>query len=362
VTTTHRTHPDSNWFARFAIAAGLSLFTVCFFIALLGVVFLTVDDQRLSKYVSVLQSLDVRADGSTVSLFWTMDESGQAGWQHHLALHAPDSQTPSPLISRQGVRPFAIAAGPDSNQLLLGTWDGQVQLLDLRNSQADPLCLGRQHDGAVTALALTGDHTCVVSQSGFGLHAWNLASCQERWRIENLATNCFALRPDSSAVLVGTTDGRLLEIDLANGQNRRVVFRHHAPILGSTFSPDGTKLALMRSDSTLLLLDGSTLNPLWERHIHRLDRTAPGRMTAFSPCSTLLVTAGQEDGSALCIWNANTGDQLRELRGHRKVVQGATFVTGRALRSWAADGTIRVWDIESGTTQQIHELAPPKTS
>jgi WD40 repeat protein len=47
------------------------------------------------------------------------------------------------------------------------------------------------------------------------------------------------------------------------------------------------------------------------------------------------------------------------LRGHENVIHGAAFASRTELRSWGADGTIRVWDLGTGAIRRVDTLAPP---
>lgn len=351
-----------TWWLRLAMAAALSLSVVSFFTAALGVAFWAFDPHRLPTYVSVLQSFAVNSAAnapSAVTLFWTMDQSGTTGRQLHVAVHSLETTAAARILGGEKLKPNAIAAAADQDHILVGTWDGEIQLLDLQDTSVEPVYIGRQSDGAVAALSLADDGRTILSQSAFGLHAWDLATRTERWMRDDLGAYCHVLLPDSQFAIVCTLDHRVLEVDLATGQVCRTLARYHSPIIGAALDPAGQKVALLRSDSTLLLLDTRTANTIWERHIYRTDRTAPGRMAAFSPCGTLLATSGNSAANCLAIWSVATGQLVRELRGHRNVVQGASFDSCDALRSWAADGTIRHWNIPSGHAAQINHLSPP---
>src|SRR4029078_11090995 len=130
-------------------------------------------------------------------------------------------------------RPNALAAAPDKDHVLVGTWDGEIQWFDLRHADAEPLCIGRQSDGAVAALSLADDGQTIVSQSASGLHAWDLATRTERWYRNDLGAYCHVLLPGSQSAIVGTLDNRLLEIDLTTGRTRHTLAHFASPILGA---------------------------------------------------------------------------------------------------------------------------------
>jgi WD40 repeat protein len=339
----------------------VSLIVVTSFIGLLGIVFLPREAQRLAKpqYVSVTHSLVSGAGRPAISLFWSIGTTGSPGWRHHLAIHPlnasrPDLVFPCPLFN-----PLALAAGPDADHALVGNWDGTIYSLDLRRPNVEPTPIGRQSDGGVIALACSAAGRCVVSQSAFQLYAWDLSSHSQRWRRDDVAAYCFVLRPDSAFAFVSTLRGELIEIDLRDGRTVRTLARYERPALAAALNADGSQLAILRADGSLLLLDSRTAAVRWDEKAPHHCQTAAGRFAVFSPCGKLLVTAGQDSGSALTIWSVATGRRLMELRGHQKVVLGAAFAANGTLRSWGADGTIRAWDLGTGAATQVALLAPP---
>ena len=67
----------------------------------------------------------------------------------------------------------------------------------------------------------------------------------------------------------------------------------------------------------------------------------------------------RDDSKTLAVWSVATGEEIRQLDGHKNIVIGAAFTDAGLLRSWGADGTIRAWDLTSGRTIHVATLAPP---
>src|SRR4029079_4513570 len=129
VTATRSLSTGRTWILRIAIETGISSFVVSLFTATLGIAFWAFDPDRLPCYVSVLQSFslgNVANAPSAITLFWTMDQTGTTGRQLHLAIHSLDTTSSSRLLGGANFKPNAIAAAPDKDHVLVGTWDGEI--------------------------------------------------------------------------------------------------------------------------------------------------------------------------------------------------------------------------------------------
>ena len=76
---------------------------------------------------------------------------------------------------------------------------------------------------------------------------------------------------------------------------------------------------------------------------------------AFSPDGNQIVS-GSWDWSVR-VWDAKTGEQLRELQGHTNYVKSVAFSPdGKQIVSGSVDQSVRVWDIHAITSEQLREL------
>lgn len=61
----------------------------------------------------------------------------------------------------------------------------------------------------------------------------------------------------------------------------------------------------------------------------------------------VLVSGGQD--KVIHVWNMETGELLRELKGHESSVECLSFDgSSELLASGSADFTVRVWNVETG--------------
>jgi len=64
--------------------------------------------------------------------------------------------------------------------------------------------------------------------------------------------------------------------------------------------------------------------------------------------------ASASEGGAIRLWNAKTGELVRELNGHTGAVTGVAFTAdGKSLVSGGGGtGTLRIWDVATGAEKQ----------
>lgn len=74
---------------------------------------------------------------------------------------------------------------------------------------------------------------------------------------------------------------------------------------------------------------------------------------ALEPTAATLVATGGMD-NLVSLYNVNTGEKRRELRGHDGYVSGVRFIAPTTLVSTSGDGTVRLWDVETGVVTRMY--------
>jgi WD40 repeat protein len=121
---------------------------------------------------------------------------------------------------------------------------------------------------------------------------------------------------------------------------------------GLAFSPDSTLLAFSRQYNSIYsqnmeaLVHVLNISTGIELFILRLpNQEGSISSLAFSPDGTVLATAS---GNDIVLWSIETGNQLNILTGHTASINSIAFSPdGTILASASADGTIRLWGVES---------------
>lgn len=122
---------------------------------------------------------------------------------------------------------------------------------------------------------------------------------------------------------------------------------HTGDVNGIAFSPDGTMLASGSSDDTVILWDMETGERLRTLRGHDFPGGDVFSVT-WSPDGTLL--ASGSDDKTVIVWDVGTGEPLRTLQGHtERVTSVAWSPDGVTLASGANDNSVILWDGQTGT-------------
>ena len=123
-------------------------------------------------------------------------------------------------------------------------------------------------------------------------------------------------------------------------------FAGHSHAVNSVaFSPNGRMLASGSADDTIRLWNSHT-----GAHLNELIHGGDVHSVAFSPDGSMLASGGSRNTS-IYLWDTNTGENIKVLRGHLHAVYSVAFSpSGDILASGSRDGTIRLWDVNTGET------------
>ena len=134
--------------------------------------------------------------------------------------------------------------------------------------------------------------------------------------------------------------------NLAYPKGKLLMIPHQDDVWNVTFSPDGKKMATGCADGFARIYEvpsGKLLatTVTQEKNVWRVK---------FSPDGKFLATAsGDAKSTSAKIWDAETGAETLSLAGHTSRIRGIDFSPdGKLIATGSRDGTIRIWDAESG--------------
>ncbi|KAG6906105.1 hypothetical protein DXG01_015885 [Tephrocybe rancida] len=109
------------------------------------------------------------------------------------------------------------------------------------------------------------------------------------------------------------------------------------------FSPNGKQVVSGNSDNSVCIWDALTGDLVKELKGH----TGQVRSVAFSPDGKQVVSGSSD--RLVCIWDALTGDLVKELKGHKSQVWSVAFSPdGKQVVSGSNDRSVCIWDALTG--------------
>ncbi len=150
--------------------------------------------------------------------------------------------------------------------------------------------------------------------------------------------------PDRRQILTASEDNTARIWDVQTGQPLLSLEAHTDRLLTAIYSPDGDSIATLSQDGTVRLWQ-----PKRRPHIRIGAHNDWVRSAVFSPVpGQRLVLSASADGTGR-IWDLQSGLLRLELRGHPEWVNSAAYSRdGRFIVTASMDHTARVWNADSG--------------
>ncbi len=253
----------------------------------------------------------------------------------------------------------SVAFSPDGKRIVSGSYDGEIKVWELGVDHTAPLTLkGRHNDG----IGFSPDGKHIVT-GGENITIWDTVTGNQMMRI-NHAGGCTSFSPSGEHIIStdSRTDANGIKVwDAITGKELLMLSGHEATIWSMSYSPDGTRIVSGGEDKTIRIWDAATGAEVMTLRGHgdwpEEPNYSPVSSIAFSPDGTQLVSGSYD--YTVRIWNAETGAEVMTLRGHpvianhlghSKIVNDVAFSPdGKHIGSASSDGTIRIWDVATGS-------------
>lgn len=286
-------------------------------------------------------------------------------------------------------RLFAASYSPDGSKILTASEDESAIIWDARTGSRlqvlKDAALGHHEWVRMGIFSPDGQRVITVGDDRC-VGIWDVATGRVLSMTErhNAIITAVALSPDGRQYATASDDRSARIWNTTTGELVGERLSHPAPVRSVSFSPDGRHLFTSGDDAVTRIwsVDGGQLVMMLDNPSGALTSVTPHspgisemisavapevensvvkllyghkdwvRTTAFSPDGREIVTASA-DGTVR-LWNAETGQSLKELQGHKGEVRSAQFSSdGQRIVTCGHDMTVRIWDHTKATELRV---------
>ncbi|KAH6907740.1 WD40-repeat-containing domain protein [Coprinopsis sp. MPI-PUGE-AT-0042] len=249
-----------------------------------------------------------------------------------------------------GSKVTALAISPDGVNIVVGSPDGLVQLIDSSTGEVVEVLQG--HISGAHAVAYSPDGTHVLSGSNDkSVRVWDLFTRDEVTVIKGHTSRvrAVAYSPDGTNAVSGSNDKSIQTWNVSTGEETRLLKGHSGCVLAVAYSLDGSHIVSGSDDMSVRVWNLSTA---LEARVLK-GHTNKVRAVAYSPDGTHVVSGSGDE--SVRVWNVFTGEGSI-LKGHAHWVWAVAYSPdGSCVISGSEDKSVQVWDVPTGEEVKVFE-------
>ena len=197
------------------------------------------------------------------------------------------------------------------------------------------------------ALTFSADALIIASAHGNSIYVWDTATGTAFAMLDEHpdTIKALALSPDSTKLATAGGDWTVRLWEVNTGKYLNSLTGHQGAVNAVEFSPDGKILASAGTSLRLWHADTGEL-------LHAINKDLGSiNQLVFSPDGKILASGGGWDRT-VHLWDVNTGNVLQALKGHTGEIRDIAFSSDSSTLVTASSGSIRIWDVSTGTEQK----------
>ncbi len=292
------------------------------------------------------QRITINNDDDVVGLLFTRDGkklaivtkgAGVKVWD--LATRKPVFEAPKP---EDGVS--TVATSRDGKMLAVGSNNGTIQIIDIGTSKV-VATLKHPAGKAIHALAFSRSGTRLAAAAEKTVRAWILPTGEQLGQDLPQTAPVAALdfSYDDRYILAAAQDGVMKLCDPDSGEAVMPAMPCGVGIIKASISPDGSMIASMLEDATVLVWDAFT----GQRYPFTLQEDPPFTDFAWSASGLRIVTASFAGHTSM--WTMQNGIRHGEQMPHGSPVLTVSLSSdSKLLATGCEDGTAHLWRTDGG--------------